>query len=44
MVKLLVSKGADVNLKGKDDQTPLSFALRNNRADLAQILVAAGAK
>jgi ankyrin repeat protein len=44
VVKLLVSKGADVNLKGKGDQTALSIALKSNRADLAQILVAAGAK
>lgn len=44
IVKLLIARGADVHAKGKEGQTALSLAIRNNLPEIAQILKEAGAK
>jgi cytohesin len=42
-VKLLISKGADVNEKDKDGWTPLHSAANYGRKDVAEVLIAKGA-
>jgi ankyrin repeat protein/beta-lactamase regulating signal transducer with metallopeptidase domain len=42
-VKLLLSKGADINAKDKDGRTPLHSAAWYGRKDAAQVLIAKGA-
>lgn len=44
MVKLLITRGADVNAKDKEGQTALSLAIRNKMPEIAEILREAGAK
>ena len=43
LVKLLLSKGADVNCRTKDGQTPLLLAVTNTNRGMILQLVAAGA-
>lgn len=43
VVELLIARGADVHAKGKEGQTALSLAIRNNLSDIAEILRKAGA-
>ena len=38
LAELLISKGADVNAKTKDGQTPLSVAEANKHEDVAALL------
>lgn len=42
-VKLLISRGANVNLPGDMGFTPLHFAVRRDTPDIAEALLAAGA-
>jgi hypothetical protein len=45
ITKLLVDKGADVNLKSNDGQqvlSPLEFALKHGKQDIAQLLIGRG--
>ena len=42
-VKLLISKGADVNAKDEEEQTPLHHATRAANTEVVQLLVEAGA-
>ena len=44
LVKYLISKGADVNLKAKDGTSALSLALKDKNDDIIKILKANGAK
>ncbi len=44
LVQLLIEKGADVNVKDKDGETPLKIALRKNRPEIVALLKKAGAK
>lgn len=44
LVKYLVSKGADVNLKAKDGTTALSLATKEKNAEIIKVLKAGGAK
>jgi len=44
LVKYLISKGADVNLKAKDGTTALSLAIKNKDKNMIKILKAKGAK
>jgi len=44
IVKLLIARGADVNVKDKEGQTALSLAIRNNMPEIVEILREAGAK
>lgn len=44
IVELLIARGADVHAKGKEGQTALSLATRNNLSEIAGILRGAGAK
>jgi len=44
LVKHLVSKGADVNLKTKDGATALSLAKKEKNDEIIKILKANGAK
>lgn len=43
-VKLLIEKGADVNVKDKKGNTPLKNALSHGKTDIAEFLREAGAK
>ncbi|WP_339045351.1 ankyrin repeat domain-containing protein [Candidatus Mesenet endosymbiont of Agriotes lineatus] len=42
-VKLLISKGADVNAKDKNGHTPLYVAIYKNNVDIAKLLISNGA-
>ena len=42
-VKLLISKGADVNAKDKKENTPLCRAVKSGKMEVLQLLVEAGA-
>ena len=44
IVKILISKGADVNLKNKRGETALFWAKHSGAIEVIQILKAAGAK
>lgn len=44
MAKILIERGADVNLKNRDEQIPLHWAAWNNRENLVQMLIEKGAK
>jgi ankyrin repeat protein len=44
IVKVLLSKGADVNLKTKRDRTALDVATESDSSEAAQLLKEAGAK
>lgn len=44
LVKYLISRGADVNLKAKDDTTALSLAIKDKNAEIIKVLKAEGAK
>lgn len=44
IAKILISKGADVNLKNKRGETALFWAKHSGSAEIIQILAAAGAK
>ena len=44
LVKYLISKGADLNLKAKDGTSALSLALKDKNDDIIKILKANGAK
>jgi ankyrin repeat protein len=41
-VQALLGKGADVNAKNKDGETPLDMAKKEDRKDVIQILEGAG--
>jgi ankyrin repeat protein len=41
--KLLIAGGADVNLTGEMDETPLHAAAQSGRLDIAKLLVSSGA-
>lgn len=43
-VKLLIEKGADVNAKDKNGNTPLKNALSHGKTEIAEFLREAGAK
>ena len=43
-VKLLIERGADVNVRGPQNDTPLQFALRRGHTATVDLLLAAGAK
>jgi ankyrin repeat protein len=42
-VKLLISQGADVNVKNNDGQTPLHYAARRGHKEVVELLLANGA-
>ena len=42
-VKLLISEGADVNVKNNDGQTPLHYAARRGHKEIVEVLLAHGA-
>ncbi len=42
-VKLLISEGADVNVKCNDGQTPLHYAARRGHKEIVEVLLAHGA-
>lgn len=44
IVKLLVSKGADINLKSLDGQTPIMAAIQNKDTTMVEWLLAQGAR
>ena len=44
MVKLLVEKGADLDSKDNDGQTPLSYAVSKGREAVVKLLIEKGAK
>jgi len=44
LVKYLISKKANVNLKAKDGTTALSLSIKDKRSDIADVLKADGAK
>jgi ankyrin repeat protein len=43
-VKILLNKGADINIKSNDGNTALSIAKKNGRKEIAEMLERAGAK
>ena len=43
LVKLLISKGADVNAKNERLTTPLNFAAKQGNKDIAKLLISKGA-
>jgi pectate lyase len=43
IVELLLTKGADVNTKNNEDQTPVDIALSRNRKEIVDLLIAKGA-
>ena len=43
IVELLIAKGADVNTKGVDDNTPLHSAAKFERKEIVELLIAKGA-
>lgn len=43
-VKLLISKGADVNAEDEEKKTPLHSAAKSGKMELVQLLVEAGAE
>ncbi|MHB1000839.1 MAG: ankyrin repeat domain-containing protein [Armatimonadota bacterium] len=43
LLKLLIENGADINVKGIDDETPLHMAARTNQNDAARLLIDNGA-
>ena len=44
IIKLLISKGVDVNAVDKDINTPLHIACTNNNFDIIKLLIDNGAK
>jgi ankyrin repeat protein len=44
IVELLIARGADVNVKDRNGQTALSYAIRNNLPEIAEILRKSGVK
>ncbi|MDQ7825151.1 MAG: ankyrin repeat domain-containing protein [Candidatus Eremiobacteraeota bacterium] len=44
VVKLLVERGADLNVKTADGKTPLKIALESGKTELAEYLKSKGAK
>ena len=44
IVELLISKGADVNVKTKDGKTPLLVALKKDQKEIVELLISKGAK
>jgi ankyrin repeat protein len=44
LVRMLLEHGADANAKAKDGKTPLQIAVEKKRAEVEQVLRAAGAK
>jgi ankyrin repeat protein len=44
VIELLIAKGADVNVKGGRGETPLDFAIKYKRTELADILRKHGGK
>ncbi len=44
MVKLLISKGADVNAKSNDGQTALTLAIERGNKEIEKLLIARGAR
>ena len=44
IVKVLIEHGANVNIRNENDETALSFAIKNNNIEMIELLVAAGAQ
>lgn len=44
IVELLIARGADVNVKDKNGQTALTYAIRNNLPEITEILRKSGGK
>ncbi|KAK6000624.1 hypothetical protein QM012_003349 [Aureobasidium pullulans] len=44
IISLLLAKGADVNVKSREQETPLSLAVQNKLVDSVRLLLQAGAK
>ncbi len=44
MVKLLIEKGAAINVKDRKSQTPLHIAIKLNRLDMVKLLIEEGAE
>ena len=42
-VRFLISEGANINAKSKDNDTPLHVALMNEEEDIASVLILEGA-
>ncbi len=39
IAKLLIKKGANVNMKDNNEKTPLYFAIKNNDSELVKLLI-----
>ena len=44
IIELLISKKANINVKGSDGRAPLHIAIANGNLDIADLLVSHGAK
>ena len=44
IVELLIAKGADVNTQDDDDKTPLDWAIKHKRTEVADLLRKHGGK
>jgi ankyrin repeat protein len=44
VVKLLLSRGADVSAKDKDNETAISYATQNDLKEITEILIKHGAQ
>jgi ankyrin repeat protein len=44
VVELLVSRGADCDLRDSDDKSPFHYAVINGRQDLVDLMIDAGAE